>query len=371
LSQKVSGGEAGKQAKKVIEGIERIHWETTTCTCFVGSTIAAMRNLGEEIADDYVMGISGAAFKMFWEMPWSPANCDLLLIGEEPVRRTFAMLGYDYAFIPDPRGSHDVRDSALAKESFRKKIVDSIDKGRPVIAQGVIGPPECCVIAGYGGNGDVLYGWSYFQEDPKGYFFTDRWFENCHGLIIIGEKKQTPSRRQILQNTLEWAIKLARTPEFDRHVMYEEWGGGVKPSRVRSGFAAYGAYAEALVRDGDFPADNAGVLADRLNPIANDGIYIMECKRERAGRFLASMADEGHAGAGELRKASELYAQVAGAWRKASAIIPWDEAFEEKCRKIADPSFRRKLSAISREAKAHEEEAVEQLEFALKELTAH
>ncbi|NIR03261.1 MAG: hypothetical protein GTN78_24185, partial [Gemmatimonadales bacterium] len=104
------------------------------------------------------------------------------------MRRTFAALGYDYSMVPD----YDHGSPGDAKERYRKAIVSSIDSGRPVIALGVVGPPEACVIAGYDKGGEVLYGRSYFQESGKGYFSTDEWFENCHGLILLGEKRPKP-----------------------------------------------------------------------------------------------------------------------------------------------------------------------------------
>lgn len=349
-------------SRKVLEGVERISWEGTSCLCLVGSTIASLRYLGEEITNDYVMGVSGGAFKIFWEMPWSPANCSLLLIGEEPVRRSFVALGYDYSFIPD----YNPQDSAHAKELFRKKIVDSIDSGHPVIAVGVVGPPECSVITGYDKGGDVLYGWSYFQENPTGYFSTEEWFENCHGLILIGEKKPKPSRRQVLQDTLEWAVKLARVPEFKTWVIR-----GAYPTRVRSGLAAYNAFAEALEHDEDFPADNLDVLTFRCIPIANDGIFLMECKRGVAARFLKNMAEERFPGAEELQEAADAYTQEAQTWHQAAGKTPWSGAPEEERRKIADPALRRELSRLVREAKMFEERAVEHVEKALKELAGH
>jgi len=63
---------------------------------------------------NYLQGISGGAFKIFWELPWS-------------VKHTFAALGYDYTFIPDyfpeQRPPNFMR-------VFRKKIVDSINSER-------------------------------------------------------------------------------------------------------------------------------------------------------------------------------------------------------------------------------------------------
>ena len=44
----------------------------------------------------------------------------------------------------------------------RGHIIESIrDRGRPVIAHGVIGPPEECIIAGYDEGGDVSVGWNF------------------------------------------------------------------------------------------------------------------------------------------------------------------------------------------------------------------
>lgn len=160
-------------------------------------------------------------------------------------------------------------------------------------------------------------------------------------------------------------------PEFDRHVLYEEWRGGANPSRVRSGLAAYDTFAEALLRDEDFLTNNLDVLTSRCIPITNDGIMLMECKRERAARFLNSMAEKGLLGAAELRKAAEAYTQEVQVWHQAAGMAPWSGSSEEQRQKIADLTLRRKLSRLVHEAKVHEERAVEHVEKALKDLTGH
>jgi hypothetical protein len=355
------------QARKVLEGVERISWDTAACLCFAGSAKASMRFLGEKVTDDYVMGISGGAFSMFWGMPWSPANVDLLVIGEEPVKRSFDALGFDYTLIAKGHPGDKINE----KEPFRKMIVESIDRGIPVIAKGVVGPPECCVIAGYDGNGDVLHGWSYYQgiaDFYKGiateYFSTDRWFENCHGLIIIGEKKQRPSRRQVLQDTLEWAIRLGRVPEF---LLFAEG----RPYRFMSGLAAYEAMAEALLRDEDFPDGDLDVLTSRCVSISNDGIPLLSYKRKSATRFLNGMAGEGLPGADELRRSAEEYNEEVRILDEASVMAPFTYAPEGERLRLADPAHRRGLSRLVRAAKAQEERAVECLESALAELAGN
>jgi len=350
-------GQASRNGK-VLEGVGRIGWDTTTCVLFVGSTIAAMRYLGEKVTNEYVMGISGGAFKMFWEIPWGPANCDLLIIGEEPVRRTFDALGHDFTLIRKWRQG----DPVHTEREFRELIVESIGREIPVIGIGIVGPPECCIITGYGKGGDVLHGWSYFQEDRSQYFSKEDWYKDCYGLILIGEEKPKPSHRKVILGSLIWAIKLAKEPEFI-------WGFP-RIRRCRSGLAAFDAMADQLlwdpVHDYEFPANNLDALSARVVPITNDGILIMECKRAHAARFVRTMATQGLPGADELLEAAAAYEQEVQVWHDAAKMAPgWGEVAKEK---LADRKHRRRLSRLIREAKVHEERAVEHLENALEEL---
>ena len=157
----------------------------------------------------------------------------------EPVRKAFDAVGHTYECILKEQG----RDEAY----FRRRITESIRaEGRPVLAFGIIGPPECCIITGYDDYGDVLIGWNFFQgipemgggeQEPSGYFRKRNWFNDFFGLIIIGEKKEKPPRGEIYRKTLTWAIEIARTPMVHgRH----------------SGLAAYTAWSEHLLRDEDF-----------------------------------------------------------------------------------------------------------------------
>lgn len=351
-----------KQTKNIIEGIERMSWDTTACLCYAGSVAVAIRYLGEEVTDDYVMGVSGGAFSMIWGMPWSAANCDLLVIGEDPLRYAFNALGYEYTAI-----YRDPNDPMYTKEFFRQMIVDNIDQKCPVIATGVLGP-ECCVISGYDMGGDVLYGWSYYQivaeyyqGDAKSYFKKDDWYRDFYELVIIGNKKPQPSRYQIFKNTLAWAIRLTRVPE---HLLFIDG----QAERFMSGLAAYDAMIDALLRDKDFPAGNLDVLTFRCVPISNDGIPLLCEKRKSAIRFLNSLVAEGYPCADELQKATESYSQETQLLDRAAAIVPFTYAPEEDRLRMADPLLRKEVARLVSEAKEYEKQAVEHLEKALKEL---
>lgn len=368
----------GKQVSRVLEGIERIHWDSTSVLCFTGSTVAVMHYLGRPVSGDYVMGVSGGAFKAFWIPPWSPANCDLLVIGEEPIRRTFAALGYDYTFIPDY--VHEKR--ALTEEQYRERIVQSIDAGHPVPAIGIVGPPEVCVVAGYSSGGEVLYGRSYFQEQSltdvdvfaedewfgtlqpetvKGYFRSDDWYPHIYGLILVGYEREAPSPAAVLKDSLQWAVELARVPQ--RPLLWPSEG----QSFCYSGLAAYDQMVAGVLRDEDFPPD-LDKLTYNLCPLANDGAWLMIGKRTAAAAYLESMLP--HAGPAQdaLRRAAALYREQTPLWEKAGRLIGWTGASDEQKLKLTDRALREQFAGLVRRAKSLEEQSVACLEEAIAQL---
>jgi len=381
LKQHAPGDEFSKKVRNLLDGIERIHWDTTSVLCFTGSLAASMRFLGEQVSNDYIMGVSGGAFKMFWIPPWSPANCDLLIIGEEPIRRAFAALGYDYTFVPD----FDRTKRALSPDEYKRRIIESIDAGKPVMAIGIVGPPEVCVVAGYDKGGEVLYGRSYFQEQErgsdgndlfageewydslqpatyKGYFRSDDWYGNIYGLTLIGERNDKPSPRQALKDSLEWAVSLARVPR--RGLLWPSEGA----SFCYSGLAAYDIMAESVLRDADFPPGDLEALTYKTYALANDGSYLMMGKRAAAAAFLEEMAGEAGAAVEHLHRAADLYRGQMGVWEKAAALVPWSGAPAKRRLKLAERGLREQFSAQVRRAKALEEQAVALLEAALAKL---
>ena len=338
-----------------LEGAEAVGWDKC-CECFAGSLAVVMRYLGEDITDDYAMGITGAAFKTLWGMPWFMANCAILVLGEEPIERAFAALGYGYTYVPRSE------DHEATAQAWREAIVRSIDAGRPLMARGIVGPPEACVVTGYEQDGNVLHGWSYFQEDQTKPFRAEGWFDQCFGLILVGDRQSDPTQRAVLSGTLEWALKLARTPE----VLAPTDEG---PLRVVLGLAAYDEFAAGLERDADFPAGDLEVLTSRLCPVANDGIFQICCKRFAAARFLTGVAGWGLPGTDALLEAAAAYQQEAEVWQRAGGMVPWTGSPEQERLRIADPMLRRTLAGVVREAKALEAEAVQHLEVAQQALT--
>jgi hypothetical protein len=217
---------------------------------WAGCLTACMAFLGEEYSYHHIVGTSGMGFRLLWNSSeWDPGNVgDLHMGSAEPYRRVFESVGYAHELLYN--GAHfgdavDFLGPSRDREAFRSRIVASIrDAGHPAIAWGVVGPPEGCVLAGYDEGGEVLIGWSFFQDrppefpeqdfEPSGYFRKRDWFKHTLGLVLIGDKQEKPPLSEIYRGVLEWALQVVRTPIAHKHY---------------NGLRAYEGWAEFMRRD--------------------------------------------------------------------------------------------------------------------------
>jgi hypothetical protein len=330
--------------RSVLVGVPKLGFGIHTCP-FVGSLHACLRFLGDAPDYDYVMAVSGAAFRRFWHRD-DGGNIDLMYLSPEPHRRAFAALGYSYQAVP-----------STGKPALVAAIQASIARGRPVLAFGIIGPPECGIVAGYDRAGEVLIGYSYFQDSSlEGYSEQSGWFERPEfgaagiGCIAIGDRRSRPSEREILASTLAWAIDIAYQPR--------------PPTNHLSGLAAYAGWASGLETDADYP-DEPPVLATRAMVHGDQATMLYE--RVSAARYLRASVSIAPEAATPLAAAARHYdavvGELAGVWRWGHEMGP------EVARGLVDPSVRRDVARHVRLAGASEARAVEQLASALSALT--
>lgn len=333
-----------RERSRILEGIGDLDIGDGECM-FAGSLAACMKHMGEEVTYDHVMGVSGGAFRLLWHPYWCASNSDVLLLGAEPARRAFDALGYGYEFLLD----YGHTDPANSREAFRRKVVDSIGKDRPVIAVGVVGPPLCGVVAGYEDDGNILVGRSYFYDGSAGYYRKADWYEGCHGLILIGEKHDPPPRRDVLRDALRWALSLAHRPKREGRV---------------SGLAAYSAWADALNRDEEFPSEEMDILTFQCHVSTSVTLTGLCDARRSAAGFLRTMADVDNACADPVRAAADAYQKEAHLLEDAIKLAPFSWATEGRRLATADLSLRRKLGAMIMDARELDLQAVSQLESA-------
>ena len=331
----------------VLEGVARIGYDIHLCP-FPGSLYSCLAYLGTPRDYDYLMGVTGAAFRRFWNRD-DGGNVDLFYLGDEPARRAFAALGYAWHHVPPD------------KAAMLAAIKESIGRGVPAIAFGIIGPPEAGLVTGYAEDGEVLLGWSHFQADSAAYYEQPGWSEKMEqgshanlGVIIIdGPVEPQPARRAYL-DALRGAVDLECTAA---------WPG--VPDHV-SGLAAYEAWASALEVDADYPAGDSQALGVRVMVHGDQAVMLTE--RTNAAGFLRQAAGVLSEAAAPLQAAAELYGQAGDC---VGRVWPFDHSMGPVTQQqLAQPSARREAAQAVREAGKLETTAVTHLQQALAILSA-
>lgn len=306
----------------------------------------------------YLMGATGAAFRLSWKSGWQPDNSVLTHISEnpeEPYRRGFESLGYRYEVI--------YREEDKSNEKYlRKRILESIrDKNRPVIARGVLGPPEECIIAGFDENGEVLVGWSFFQSPKKctsdvefeagGYFRKRNWYKDTSCVFLLGDKKKRRPLSDVYRDAIQWALTVMRTPRI-----HEERTNGI---------AAYDAIAEEILRDEEFSNKKVKelhhrymVLQDALGPIGEGRWY--------AHHFLRKVTEDVPCPKEELSKAAECFDEEHSLMWKMWELVGGPGSSTKKAKLFADRKIRKKTAHILLQARDKNKEGADHLDKALK-----
>ncbi len=332
--------------KAVLNGVPRIGFDIHLCP-FPGSLFSYLKYTGTPAEYDFLMGSSGAAFRRLFNRD-DGGNVDLSYFQARPYQQVFAALGYRWHFVP------------AVKQDMIDGIRQQIDQGKPIIAFGIIGPPEAGLITGYAADGEVLYGWNYFQQGRDQYYEKAHWFETqesipWQGLVVIDEPlPQQPTDRATLIASLKWALELAETSQW-AHL----------PNHS-SGLAAYDAWAHALEVDADYPVNDAKVMDWRCM-VYGDQCTMLEERKTAAG-YLRLMAKRVPEVAQLLIEAAESY-QRTGEY--VSKLWPWGFTSMQDARAGLDhAATRRELAQWVRVAKAEEATGVAHLKTTLAKLGA-
>ena len=338
--------------KVYIEDVRKVTWDSGEMCEFASSLVSALGSLGEDIPYHYVMGASGVAFRF----TLNPGEWDFSTYGiwnvapdpYEPIRRAFAAAGYDDTLC-EPGSFHD--DAA--------RIMASSERGVPVLAFKVVGPSDCVIITGYDEDGQVLLGWSTFQNipddhniphDATGYFRKPGWHENLPGYVLIGDKVERPPLRQVYLEALKWAVQLMRMPGMGRMV---------------TGLAGLELWADEMTQARFFPAGDEEVMGQRyVSAAINMTMLRDQCLAEP---FLRRAAADVPDFQPELSRAADCYGQAARLRDSMDNIIA-DNFNEQAMKAIKVPEIRRAYADTILRIRDEEEKSIHQIETLLKRL---
>jgi hypothetical protein len=287
---------------------------------------------------------------------WDEGNMGLGHLGPEPFRRGLRAVGLKHTFVvkkswwPEAAGE-DIQAMEDTKETeavFRRKIVQSICAGMPVLAFGVVGPPEVSIITGYDEGGDVLIGWSCFQRDhpkdqfePNGAFRQRNWFGKTPGLIVVEQGSGMPDLGRVYRDALEWAYQISTLPKTKTHLF---------------GRPAYKNWAEAMLHEASFPPADEKTLQSRRYTVW-DGL-IMTAERENAAEFLTDIAAVRPDIAGHLREAARLFREEGQCGGRIAQALGGPTL---PSKHLADPTARRTAADFILEARDRNAEALRHL----------
>jgi hypothetical protein len=385
-------------SRVVLEGVPRVHFYEGGKRCPEDIILpSVMRSILEFLGEEefgckhclaqnpdctvlctyaFLVGVSGAASFLSWKEGWHGDNTALFYMSDDPgapERHIFEAIGYAYEVVDKEQGNGD---EAL----FPQRIMESIQRGVPVLGYGVIGPPEPAIITGYDESGDVLLGWSFFQGFPEfstgvefepaeeghptGYFRKRDWFKDTHSLLVIGEKGEKPPLKETCRNALEWMLVVTRTPMVRPEPDAPEWY-----RNRHNGLAAHDAWIAHLLRDEDFPADDEAMLRAH-HRIHDDTVGTLAEARWYGSVFLAQVVEGFEAGPGRRGKQAEIL--HAAACYAAEHDLMW-EVWElaggignpDAYRKLADPGVRRAMADVILQARDRDAQAAEHIERAL------
>ena len=348
-----------KQESAILYGVPKVAYGQDGCTPFPICIRSCGTYLGLAVDYTRAMAESGAAFRLTWDTAcWNGGNVDAILTFDDPAKVFRCGMRAMERNLKLLRRTPETK-----KEDFMAFIRREIDAGNPVIALGIIGPPEACVITGYREEGRILLGWNVFQEYPEyqanisfeknGYFITGDWWENPDTTALIATGAEAlPSLTPV--EVLENAADVLK---------------GRMCGTYAKGTLAYDAWKNALLCDRDFPEDAVLPLLVERMMCHGDAMDCLSDGRFHGAKYLRRLAQQYPGAAPKLQAAAkEMESRSEILWKEMIPLLGGWERGEHQMRQLAKPENRRLLAGQIDRMKAHDEKACARILELTKEL---
>ena len=113
--------------KVFIENIPRLEWGKNTDNSFVRSAQLILNSLGENYSYDFLMSISGAAFRLHIHPDFCPSSSDYTT-GFDVSKVLYKSLGYNFEL-------YKIDDNNFEEiKTLYQKIISQVNDGKPIVA---------------------------------------------------------------------------------------------------------------------------------------------------------------------------------------------------------------------------------------------
>ncbi len=336
----------------VLSNVPVVKFEGGVRSTFPTCLQTCLEYLGQEIDYDYLMTVSGTAFRLRWNTKCiDGGNIGIGNIFDDPYKP------YDLCFKACGRTYNIIKkEDNTTKEDFIQFIMKEIQEGKPCIALGIVGPPEACVITGYRDNGEKLLGYSLFQNDPpfctntvnedSGYFVCSDWWESGEP----GDIKPVFSIGQYNDYTIDIYEIIKQAIE----VM-----GNQNVRQYASGQNAYREIINILLDDEKW--SNSILEAHLFEQVVVYGdVMVMLCNRASAATFFTNFSTPNIQSKKLFDEISKKLKQIAELPEKMCNVLPmgWNMN-KEMINCICKPEIRKKIANYFLEAKNLEGEIID------------
>lgn len=207
----------------VLAGIPPLQWEAGQECTWAGAIHAALQYMGENYSYEQIMGMSGACYRLAFTDVWDWSATDAL-VAFDYSSVLFRAIGYEQQWAArvekDDRGAE------------RRRIMENIAAGKPVVAINLRIAPEWGVITGYRDDGKTLLCRTYFDREylneAQDYLESDFW---PFLIVHFGDKIERPSPIEILAASLRALVDSFEAPAnrgyFQGAQAYEKWIAGL------------------------------------------------------------------------------------------------------------------------------------------------
>lgn len=341
--------------EKVLAGIPRLSFARGEAYTPAGVLRGVAEYLGQDVSYAWLMGISGAAFRLAWSPDWS---LDMVNV----VPRDVVAQGASWLSL---RAEHHLNEDPGVTWG---RIKESIEEGMPVLSCGLAGAPEYCIIAGYREEPRRLQVLSYFRLEDG---YAEVAFRPWQGWNFLGfgltplvllRRVPEPDRGALVKASLEGALELGGYGGGGR----QEGGKTTGPAKHFFGLAAYEAWHQSLSREEEFKARiGPKAFANALN------LQALADARRAAGEYLQVVAALRPEWARGLRRAAEHYRHEVAVLAEARRLMPYPVELQERAEEVAeellgDGERRRRFSDYIRTARAEEAEALDWISMTLR-----